>query len=204
MDEHVPVAIADLMEAAYAVQEERAVRSRNFRNRLIRTGGTLTLLLAGTLVVAWFNAGAIPVCTGSDGDGTHTCLDAAGSGFRDVGLVMLLGMLGAAAHVVGRLQKMGGSWNPYNLPFYQELIKLPIGALTAVMGLLLVGTKWLPVIEPPRSWHDVAAYAVAFGVAQITITYNIDQRAEKLLASEPDPDEAKQLERVPDTKAIGG
>jgi len=195
-DERVPSAVAALLEAAYAVQEERAVRSRNFRNRLIRTGGMLTLLLMATLIVAWRNSGAIPVSADS-------CPGTAGSGLREVGLVMLLGMLGAATHIVGRLQKMGGSWNPYNLPFYQEMIKLPIGALTAVIGLLLVGTRWLPVVEAPDSWRAVVAYAVAFGVAQLALTRNIDQRAEKLLASEPDPDEAKQLEKVPDMKASG-
>ena len=192
-DDRLPTAVAVLLEAAYAVQEERAVRSRNFRNRLIRAGGTLSLLLGVTLAVAWRNSGAIPVCT-------NDCPAQGACGLREVGLVMLLGMLGAATHVAGRLQKMGGSWNPYNLPFYQELIKLPIGALTAVIGLLLVGTNWLPVIQAPTSWRGVMAYAVAFGLAQIALTRNIDQRAEKLLASEPDPDEAKQLEKVPDTR----
>ncbi|MFF5003623.1 hypothetical protein ACFY3G_12390 [Streptomyces phaeochromogenes] len=192
-DNRVPWAVAALLEAAYAVQEERAVRSRNFRNRLIRAGSVLTLLLVVTVVVAWRNAGAIPVCTSG-------CPGRADSGLREVGLVMLLGMLGAATHVVGRLQKMGGSWNPYNLPFYQELIKLPIGALTAVIGLLLVDTEWLPMIEAPESWRDVMACAVVFGLAQIALTRTIDQRAEKILASEPDAEEAKQLEKVPDNR----
>ncbi|TRO58518.1 hypothetical protein [Streptomyces sp. IB201691-2A2] len=192
-DHRVPWAVAALLQAAYAVQEERAVRSRNFRNRLIRAGSVLTLLLVVTVVVAWRNAGTIPVCTNS-------CPDGAEPGLREVGLVMLLGMLGAATHVAGRLQKMGGSWNPYNLPFYQELIKLPIGALTAVIGLLLVDTDWLPMIEPPESWSDVLACAVVFGVAQIALTRTIDQRAEKILAAEPDAEEAKQLEKVPDNR----
>ncbi|MEU7576285.1 hypothetical protein AB0B50_01585 [Streptomyces sp. NPDC041068] len=190
-DERVPWAVAALLEAAYAVQEERAVRSRNFRNRLIRAGSVLTLLLVVTVTVAWHSAGAIPVCTSG-------CPDREEPGLREVGLVMLLGMLGAATHVAGRLQKMGGSWNPYNLPFYQELIKLPIGALTAVIGLLLVDTEWLPMTEAPDSWHDVMASAVVFGLAQIALTRSIDQRAEKILASDPDPEEAKQLEKVPD------
>jgi hypothetical protein len=193
-DHRVPWAVAALLQAAYAVQEERAVRSRNFRNRLVRAGSVLTLLLVVTVVVAWRNAGAIPVCS------TSGCPGGAESGLREVGLVMLLGMLGAATHVAGRLQKMGGSWNPYSLPFYQELIKLPIGALTAVIGLLLVDTEWLPMIKAPDSWHDVMARAVVFGLAQIALTRTIDQRAEKILAAEPDPDEAKQLEKVPDNR----
>ncbi|WP_055564575.1 hypothetical protein [Streptomyces atriruber] len=189
-DERVPWAVAALLEAAYAAQEERAVRSRNFRNRLIRSGSVLTVLLMVTVLVAWRSAGALPVC--SDG-----CPRRTDPGLREVGLVMLLGMLGAATHVVGRLQKMGGSWNPYNLPFYQELIKLPIGALTAVIGLLLVDTEWLPMIKAPDSWRGVMAYAVVFGLSQIALTRTIDQRADKILASDPDPDEARQLENVP-------
>ncbi|MGW5867329.1 hypothetical protein ACWFRJ_34830 [Streptomyces sp. NPDC055239] len=141
------------------------------------------------VAVALLRAGAIPGC--------HR---AAESGSCDVGLIMLLGMLGAPAHVVGRLQKMGGSWNPYSLPFYQELSKLPIGALTAVLGLLLVDTEWLPLIKAPTTWRDVTAYAVVFGLAQITLTRNIDHHAEKILASEPDQEEAEQLERIPDNR----
>jgi len=45
---------------------------------------------------------------------------------------MLFGMLGAALPIAARLEQLGSSWNPYGLPFYQEIVKLPIGALVAV------------------------------------------------------------------------
>ncbi|MBW8737985.1 MAG: hypothetical protein JF621_12935 [Streptomyces turgidiscabies] len=99
--------------------------------------------------------------------------------------------------MTGRLQRMGGSWNPYSLPFWQEMIKLPIGALTAVTGLFLVGTEWLPLLKVAANWGDVVAYAVVFGIVQLALTHAIDKRAEQLLAADPDPDEAKQLENVP-------
>ncbi|WP_369213345.1 hypothetical protein [Streptomyces flavofungini] len=202
-DARVPAAVASLLKAAYAVQEERAVRSRNFRNRLIRTGCALTLLLVATVVLAGVRPGAVPVCDPGGSGASGTCLTSGRADAWDVGLVMLLGMLGAAMHVVGRLQKMGGSWNAYNLPFYQELVKLPIGALTAVIGLLLVGTSGLLVVEEPGSWRAVVAYAVVFGLAQMALTRSLDHGAEQLLASDPGPDEAKQLEKLPDVRPAG-
>ncbi|MCD9879309.1 hypothetical protein [Streptomyces guryensis] len=42
------------------------------------------------------------------------------------------------------------------------------------------------------------AYAVVFGMARPALTRTIDQRAEKLLAAEPAPDEVKQLEKAPE------
>ncbi|GAA3807946.1 hypothetical protein GCM10022403_047640 [Streptomyces coacervatus] len=192
-DECLPWALAALLQAAYALQEERAVRSRNFRNRLIRAGSVLCLLLAAALVAPLWVDGAVPVC-----EAGRNCPDSLAPGVREVGVVMLLGVLGAALHVAARLQQMGGSWNPYGLPLFQELIKLPTGALTAVTGLVLVDTAALPVIQAPDAWRGVMTYAVVFGVAQLALTRTIDQRAEKLLAAEPAPDEVKQLEKAPE------
>ncbi|MGW3121853.1 hypothetical protein ACWDBW_32725 [Streptomyces sp. NPDC001107] len=192
-DTCLPWALAALLQAAYALQEERAVRSRNFRNRLIRAGLVLCLLLAAALCAPLWVDGAVPVC-----EAGRNCPDSLAPGVREVGVVMLLGVLGAALHVAARLQQMGGSWNPYGLPLFQELIKLPTGALTAVTGLVLVDTAALPVIQAPDSWRGVMAYAVVFGVAQLALTRTIDQRAEKLLAAEPAPDEVKQLEKAPE------
>ncbi len=193
-DRELPAALAELLEAGYAVEEERAVRSRNFRNRLIRAGFILLVVLGAVLGAAYGVSGSVPVCE------KKACLGGHAPSGEDTGLVMLLGMLGAALPMAGRLQRMGGSWNPYSLPFWQEMIKLPIGALTAVTGLLLVGTDWLPLLKDPTSWRQVAAYAVVFGVVQLALTHTIDTRAEKLLAADPDADEAKQLENVPSKK----
>jgi len=73
---------------------------------------------------------------------------------------------------------------------------MSLGALTAVLGLILVGTDWLPIFEVPSDWHQVAAYAIAFDVAQLAFTRMIDKRAAKLLSASPDRDEATQLEKV--------
>jgi len=192
-DRELPAALSELLGAGYAVEEERAVRSRNFRNRLIRAGLVLLVLLGAVVGVAFGVHSSVPVC----GLDPNNCLGSDAPSGQDTGLVMLLGMLGAALPMAGRLQRMGGSWNPYSLPFWQEMVKLPIGALTAVTGLVLVGTDWLPLLKVAENWRQVASYAVVFGVVQLALTHAIDKRAEKLLAADPDSDEAKQLENVP-------
>ncbi|WP_346184550.1 hypothetical protein [Streptomyces osmaniensis] len=197
----LPAALAELLGAAYAVEEERGVRSRNFRNRLIRAGLVLTILLGVVVGVAFAVDGSIPVCDVIGERQTTNCIGSDAPSGQDTGIVMLLGMLGAGLPMIARLQRMGGSWNPYSLPFWQEMIKLPTGALTAVVGLVLVDTDWLPFARPADGWREVIAYAIAFGVGQLAFTHALDKRTEKLLAADPDVDEAEQLENVPSKKA---
>ncbi|HEY5986355.1 MAG TPA: hypothetical protein VIV12_08270 [Streptosporangiaceae bacterium] len=204
-DPRLPSALADLLQAAGYVEEERAARSRNFRNRLIRAGAVVLGLLVLALIAAWVVPGSIPVCgqlarqgqtalTSCHRDGTsHVPADAL---YGDVALVMLFGMLGAALPMAARLQQFGGSWNPYGLPFYQEIVKLPIGALVAVGGLLLIHTNIAPLFKPPSDWNGVVADAVLLGIAQLVFTRAIDQRVSKMLAAMPDEEETKQLEKV--------
>jgi hypothetical protein len=192
-----PAMVAELLKAAFEIEEERAVRSRNFRNRLVRAGGILLLILGGVLALSAAQPGAMPICGAVPRADAGSCLGGStNASFLDVALVMALGVVGAALPMAGRLQHMGGSWNPYGLPFYQEIIKLPIGALTALLGMILVGTDWLPIFEVPSDWHQVAAYAIGFGIAQLAFTRMIDKRAAKLLSASPDREEATQLEKV--------
>jgi hypothetical protein len=204
-DCRLPNALADLRQAANCVEEERAARSRNFRNRLIRAGAVVLGLLVLALIAAWIVPGSIPVCgqlarpaqtalTSCLQDGTSNVPAEALLG--DVALVMLFGMLGAALPMAARLQQFGGSWNPYGLPFYQEIVKLPIGALVAVGGLLLIHTNIAPLFKPPSDWNGVVADAVLLGIAQLAFTRAIDQRVSKMLAAMPDEEETKQLEKV--------
>lgn len=204
-DRRLPGALADLLQAASHVEEERAARSRNFRNRLIRAGAVVLGLLVLALIAAWVVPGSIPVCgqlarpaqtalTSCHRDGaSHLPGEAL---YGDVALVMLFGMLGAALPMTARLQQFGGSWNPYGLPFYQEIVKLPIGALVAVGGLLLIHTNIAPLFKPPSDWNAVVADAVLLGIAQLVFTRAIDQRVSKMLAAMPDEEETRQLEKV--------
>lgn len=204
-DRRLPNALADLLKGANSVEEERSARSRNFRNRLIRAGGVVLGLLALALLAAAIVPGSVPVCgqlarpgptalTSCHRDGTsHVPVLAL---YSDVALVMLFGMLGAALPMAARLQQFGGSWNPYGLPFYQEIVKLPIGALVAVGGLLLVHTNIAPLFKPPADWNGVVADAVLLGIAQLVFTRAIDQRVSKMLAAMPDEEETRQLEKV--------
>ncbi|MFF0011802.1 hypothetical protein [Streptomyces sp. NPDC005374] len=205
-DCEAPSAVAKLLKAAHEVEEERAVRSRNFRNRLIRVGVILLFVLGGTCGAALVSAGAVPVC----GDIAYSqdtpapaqvprsnCRVSPGRAeVGDVGLVMLFGLVGAALPMTARLQRFGGSWNPYSLQLYQEVIKLPTGSLVAVAGLLLLRTDVLPGLGPPVDWPQVAADAVLLGISQLAFTRTIDKRVSKLLAAAPDEEETGQLEKV--------
>ncbi|MFE7070289.1 hypothetical protein ACFU96_09390 [Streptomyces sp. NPDC057620] len=238
-----PDAVANLLKAAHEVEEERAVRSRNFRNRLVRAGAVLLLILGAVCGAARVWTGAIPVCgavshladtpvptptasTPTAAPSTVTpatsipapvpasaggqvpkssCRDGDGEAVAaDVALVMLFGTVGAALPVAARLQRYGGSWNPYGLQLCQELIKLPTGSLVALAGLLLLHTGVVPGLGAPHDWHEAAADAVLLGIGQLAFTRTMDRRVSKLVAAAPDEEEAEQLEKVSGRKASQG
>ncbi|MGR2751841.1 hypothetical protein ACUY4T_03090 [Agromyces arachidis] len=64
------------------------------------------------------------------------------------------------------------------------IVKLPIGAVIAVVGVLLL--KIIPGFEVSDR-GQIAAYAVLFGVAQETVTRLIDRRAQSVLDSVSSP-----------------
>ena len=67
-------------------------------------------------------------------------------------------------------------------------MKLPAGALTAIVGLVLVHGEFVPGLSELDSQGQILAYAVVLGVAQHLFTRFVDRRAETVLNSLPSKD----------------
>jgi hypothetical protein len=76
------------------------------------------------------------------------------------------------------------------------LLKLPTGALTAVLGLLLMRGEFVPGLSALDSSAQIVAWAVIFGYAQQLLTRFIDERAQRVLSS-ISPGDAGSPARVP-------
>jgi hypothetical protein len=62
-------------------------------------------------------------------------------------------------------------------------VKLPLSALTALVGIMLLQSNVIDALEPLPA-PGVLAYAVIFGYSQELVTRLIDRKAESLVSPE--------------------
>jgi hypothetical protein len=116
----------------------------------------------------------------------------------DVTLVALFGLLGGALSGAIAIQNMLSQSTPYGVPVALALLKLPCGAFTAILGILLVRGAFVPGLSQLDSQPQILAYAFFFGMAQQFATRFIDRRAREILGRVPtkttpsDQDRAKE------------
>jgi len=166
-------AVAHLYRAVHAMWDERYAQSRGFRNRLIRL--TLISLVALGLLTVAFATNAIPLY-----------IKVLPSFVETASLVSLFGAVGALIIGVPPLAKAAGTWNPFSLPLYQLLLKLALGPVFAIVGVMLLQSRLIPNIEFPADLPDLLTWAIVFGAAQQTVTRAVDRRAADLVSGTPD------------------
>lgn len=197
-----------LVAAQHAANTQRRrdlIRLRGFRNMLL--GGILvfSLFAAALGVVSDLDPTAIPLCfTPEDGGKvTLVCpraerplgeIDLADHDLDedlaktvtggDVWLVELIGLLSAALAGAAALRKLRGSTStPYGVPVALAVFKLPTGAVTAVVGLMLMRAEFVPGLSALDTTGQILGWAVVFGVAQQLVTRFADNQASGLLDS---------------------
>jgi hypothetical protein len=79
------------------------------------------------------------------------------------------------------LRNVRGTTAPYSLPVALALLKLPTGALTAVLGLLLVRGQFIPGLSALDTSAQILSWAVVFGYAQQLLTQFVDRQAHTVL-----------------------
>ena len=94
----------------------------------------------------------------------------------DVTLVSLLGLMGGGLSGALAIRHLQGSSTPYDVPVALSLLKLPSGALLALVGLLFVRGGFVPGLSQLDSQPQILAYAFLFGSAQQLVTRLIDRR----------------------------
>jgi hypothetical protein len=166
-------AVVHLFRAVHGIRDERYAQSRGFRNRLIRL--TLISLAALGLLTTSFATNAIPLP-----------MTAVPSYLETAALVSLFGAIGALIVAVPPLAKAAGTWNPFSLPLYQLLLKLVLGPVFAIVGVLLLKSGLILNIKFPSDLPDLLTWAIVFGAAQQTVTRAVDRRAADIVSGEQD------------------
>jgi hypothetical protein len=101
----------------------------------------------------------------------------------DMALVEGVGLVAAALAAAISLRGIRGTSTPYRLPVVLSILKLPTGALTAVLGLLLMRGQFVPGLSALDTSAQIIAWAVLFGYSQQLLTRFVDRQAQTVLES---------------------
>ncbi len=194
-------------------------RVRSFRNILLVTAVFLALGVGGLTLVGLFEPDVVPLCfapnetavvcptatqeisgdgapaespgeqTGAQAQALDDRVRATASSW-DIPVVEIVGLLAAALAGAFSLRGIRGTSTPYSLPVALALLKLPAGALTAVLGLLLMRGGFVPGLSALDSSAQIIAWAVLFGYSQQIFTRLVDEQAKTVLDNVGGPEQA--------------
>jgi hypothetical protein len=195
--------LATALHAANTQRRRNLLRVRGFRNLL---AGGIAVFFAIAIVVGVIGARhptAIPLCFAPESGGRVKVVCPLGEtslptvetnthdfdpdvartvSTNDLWVVELLGLLGAALAGAATLRRLTGATStPYAVPVALVLFKLPTGAVSAVVGLLLVRAEFVPGLSALDSRAQILGWAVLLGVAQQLVTRIVDTQASGLL-----------------------
>jgi hypothetical protein len=211
------------LEIGYDASDQLHGRIRGFRNLLIMVAVTILLFMGGMVVIVSVSPDSVPLCfnpsitsaqaaaTSQDGDGKDVrTVCPAGQDpptgpydhkpeRRDIWIVAGLGLLGGAIAAAFAIRNLRGTSIPYDVPLALAFLKVPIGALTAVAGILLLGGGFVPGLSELDSQRQILAYALLLGYAQQVATKLIDRQAQTLMDAVPskDPDGRQPSQPAP-------
>ena len=198
-------ALVEAIRAASWAARREFSRLRSFRTAVGITAFAMFVLAIGLALVARWQPQWMPLCfapqgasavvcptstapTGASPDTPPTAADLAGTigataASADAAVVMLVGLAGAAVTGAAALRRLRGTSTPYAVPMTLLLLKLPTGALTAFLGLILLHGEFVPGLSALDSSGQILAWALVFGAAQQLVTGLVDKKAQDVLDS---------------------
>jgi hypothetical protein len=89
----------------------------------------------------------------------------------------------AAVSTAAAIRRVKGSSDRFFLPVALASLKLPTGAMTAFLGLLLMRGQFVPGLTALDTPAQILAWALVFGYAQQLFTRFVDQQGQSILAN---------------------
>src|SRR5215471_10153484 len=186
----------------------RGLASR-IRNVVVVTATLMLLLAIGVAITGLLRPTLIPMCFAPEeaGQATVVCPTAQSEPFvptggqpqkgvptRDIDVVVaetakpldltvieLVGLTAAAIATAAAIRRIKGSSERYGLPVALASLKLPTGAITAFLGLLLMRGQFVPGLSALDTSAQILAWALVFGYAQELFTRLVDQQGQTVL-----------------------
>jgi len=196
--------IVTAVRAASSAALRERVRLRNFRNVVVVTAVLMAVLAIGVAITGFLSPTLIPLCFAPEASGKAyvVCPTAQSATFpaqpgtqvadiddatkdtvspEDLLLVELVGLTAAAVATAAAIRRIKGSSERYGLPVALAALKLPTGAITAFLGLLLMRGQFVPGLSALDTSAQILAWALVFGYAQQLFTRFVDQQGQTVL-----------------------
>jgi hypothetical protein len=213
--------IVTIVRGASSAALREHVRLRSFRNVVVVTATFMTLLAIAVAAMGFLQPASIPLCFAPEEAGVATvvCPTNQSGPFvplgegpqpsarerdideviqetarpQDIIVVELVGLTAAAIATAATIRSIRGSSERYGLPVSLAALKLPTGAITALLGLLLMRGQFVPGLSALDTSAQILAWALVFGYAQQAFTRLVDQQGQTVLdsvrgADRPQPD----------------
>jgi hypothetical protein len=89
----------------------------------------------------------------------------------------------AAAAFAGAisLKNIQGTSMPYSVPMMLILLRLPVGALSALLGVMLINGRFIPGLSNLDTGAQIVGWAIFFGILQESVTRLVDQRGQEVM-----------------------
>ena len=214
-------AIVSAVRAASSASMREQVRVRSFRDVLVVTSALMGLLVIVIGVIGFVSPTLIPLCFAPEdgGEAVVVCPTAQSAPFstsvqgegaspaaqaqdiddftrdtvspQDIFVVELVGLAAAAVAAAGAIRGIRGSSERSNLPVVLAVLKLPTGAITAFLGLLLMRGQFVPGLSALDTSAQILAWALVFGYAQQLFTRLVDRQGQTVLDSVRGADKQK-------------
>jgi hypothetical protein len=197
--------IVSIVRGASSAALRAHIRLGSFRNVVVTTAALMLLLAIGVAVTGLLRPTLIPLCfapqeagvvtvvcpthqsqpfipTGQPGQPGVQVADIddmvqATAKPADLLVVELVGLTATAAAI----RRLKGSAERYGLPVSLAALKLPTGAITAFLGLLLMRGQFVPGLSALDTSAQILAWALVFGYAQQLFTRLVDQQGQTIL-----------------------
>jgi hypothetical protein len=102
---------------------------------------------------------------------------------QDILVVEVVGLTAAAVAAAAAIRGIRGSSERLGVPIALVLLKLPTGAITAFLGLLLMRVQFVPGLSALDTSAQILAWALVFGYAQELFTRLVDRQGQTVLDS---------------------
>lgn len=195
-----PTGIVVAVRAAYSALEREYVRVRSFRNIVFGVTACLAIVAAAIALTTAVHPTVLPICFTSESKVVCATGEApfAGGDLDDATknvvsrwdyiVLDVVGLVAAAVAAAAALRQINGTSTPFAVPVALAVLKLPTGALTAVLGLLLMRGQFVPGLSNLDTSAQIVAWAVVFGYAQQLFTRLVDERGQAVLQAVGGPE----------------
>jgi hypothetical protein len=170
--------LAHSVRAVYEEADKENVRLRSFRNILFGATIALAALAIGFAVFGLFYPDAIERFSSPSNPETLTQASRSAPAANILAIEML-GLISASLVGAVAIRRMKGTSVVYGVPMASLLLKLPMGALTALAGILMIRAGIGGLQE--AGYANWTAYALLFGASQQGFTGLIDRQAHNVL-----------------------